>query len=108
MVTFKFESQLQSILKRSSNLEQVVNFNKNAKMSAEYPNINASTGSIYREATAKSGEDKFLLSFNLNSDGAPLLRSSKFDIWPILMSIVELPQPVSESFRNMITLGKRF
>ena len=37
-------------------------------------------------------EDRYsYMTFNFNSDGSPLFKSSKFSIWPIQMSLNELP-----------------
>ena len=45
------------------------------------------------------------ISLNINTDGAPLVKSTRFAMWPISATIVELNQSSSESFPNVILLG---
>jgi len=47
-------------------------------------------GEIYREK-ATFFSSRFNISFTLNYDGAPKFKSSNMQIWPIQLSINELP-----------------
>lgn len=46
------------------------------------------------------------LSFNFNSDGSPVFKSSKFSIWPIQLHLNELPPKMR--FQNVILAGLWF
>jgi hypothetical protein len=41
----------------------------------------------------------------INTDGAPLVESRNFSIWPVLATVVELNQSSREKFTNIINLG---
>ncbi|XP_051807764.1 uncharacterized protein LOC127535044 isoform X2 [Acanthochromis polyacanthus] len=45
-------------------------------------------------------------SFNFNSDGSPVFKSSKFSIWPIQLHLNELPPKIR--FKNVILAGLWF
>ena len=42
---------------------------------------------------------------NINTDGAPLLKSKSFSLWPVLGTIIEFNQSSREKFQNMIILS---
>ncbi|KAH7979343.1 hypothetical protein HPB49_009119 [Dermacentor silvarum] len=46
-------------------------------------------GSLYRELRQKLRKDDLTLTFN--ADGSPVFKSSKFSIWPIQLTVNELP-----------------
>ena len=65
-------------------------------------------GEKYR-ALSKPGEilsDPNNLSYNFNSDGSPVYKSSKFSIWPIHLHLNELPPKIR--FQNVVLAGLWF
>lgn len=67
----------------SSQLEDIAENRDNSQMS------DLTDGQMYKDIRAKiSRHDLTLL---LNVDGAPIFKSSKYLIWPIQVTIIELP-----------------
>ncbi|XP_073724631.1 uncharacterized protein [Misgurnus anguillicaudatus] len=65
-------------------------------------------GYMYAQLS-KAGEllsDPNNFSFNFNSDGSPLYKSSKFSIWPIQLHLNELPPKIR--FQNVMLAGLWF
>ncbi len=76
---------------------------------------NALDGSVYtnflknkRENNEREVNSKFILSFNLNTDGAPIVKSRGYSMWPLIGTIVELGQTSREKFENIVTFGMLF
>ncbi|XP_070174358.1 uncharacterized protein [Littorina saxatilis] len=75
-------------------------------------------GKLYREAfnsdgqfnsrAANAKEDELHISFQLNTDGVSIFRSSVFSIWPLYMVINELPPDIRFSRTNRIFAGLWF
>lgn len=101
---FDIKPQLEYILSNEKNLKQIKQANDKRKQikSASGQIANALDGSLYSNIEAS---DEIIVSFNLNTDGAPLLKSKNFSLWPVLATIVELDQPTREKFDNIIVLG---
>lgn len=62
-------------------------------------------GTLYIEAFNHAPEGNNVISLNINSDGAPLTKSTKHSIWPVLATIVELDDSSRDKFENVIFLG---
>lgn len=60
---------------------------------------------LYREAFNHAPKGKNVISLNINSDGAPLTKSSKHSILPVLATIVELDECSRHKFENVLFLG---
>ncbi|CAF1391371.1 unnamed protein product [Adineta ricciae] len=58
-------------------------------------------GEIYKRQSNQSPNPITLL---LSCDGKPTLKSSKSSLWPVLISIVEIPRPFRDNEQNMILL----
>lgn len=65
-------------------------------------------GSKYREfvASLRESEKRTYVTLNINTDGVPTFKSSKYSIWPIYLQINELP--VQDRFKSLITCGVWF
>ncbi|XP_054592230.1 uncharacterized protein [Nothobranchius furzeri] len=65
-------------------------------------------GEMYQNLSKPGGilSDPANLSFNFNSDGSPVYKSSKFSIWPIQLHLNELPPKLR--FQNVMLAGLWF
>lgn len=73
----------------------------NHKRNDEHSTISDVTDSeLYKAAMEKY---KFDVSFNFNTDGAPIFHSSKLSMWPIQLAINELPP--EQRHRNILLAG---
>ena len=106
---FDPKAQLIDIIKKNDNLEQIkaskrtaVNFENSSEI-IDSP----LKASIYQDYIKSQSNSHLTISLNLNTDGAPLLESKNFSMWPNLGTILELDQNVRESFQNLIVFGKR-
>ena len=67
-------------------------------------------GALYR-ALSRPGEFlnlAFHISFQWNTDGVPLFRSSSYSMWPMYFKINELPQRMRNGLNNKILAGMWF
>ncbi|CAF0956332.1 unnamed protein product [Brachionus calyciflorus] len=62
-------------------------------------------GKIYQDKIKYLNRDSILVSLNLNTDGAPLVKSQAFSLWPIFATVAELKSSLRDKFENMIILG---
>jgi hypothetical protein len=105
--TLDFLSQIKLILKEKSLLNAIIETNRRSELKVEnFPIESCFDGFIYKSDQEKKNLGENLISINLNSDGAPAVKSNSFSVWPVLATVLELPQVIRESFRNMILLGK--
>lgn len=65
-------------------------------------------GEMYRDLSRPGGilSDPNNFSFNFNSDGSPVFKSSRFSIWPIHLHLNELPPKMR--FQNVVLAGLWF
>lgn len=65
-------------------------------------------GEMYRNLSRPGGilSDPDNLSYNFNSDGSPVYKSSRFSIWPIHLHLNELPPKMR--FQNVVLAGLWF
>jgi len=61
---------------------------------------------LFRNERPLSNSDN--ISFCFNTDGAPVFKSSKISLWPIFLTINELPYKVRMKAENMILAGLWF
>ncbi len=102
---YGIKEQIKIILKNQSYLNQIKKSNDHRKNKSErFPLESALDGDIHLKLPIDK-ENETTISININSDGAPLIKSRKFAMWPVLGTIVELNQSSRESFRNVILLG---
>jgi len=67
---------------------------------------NALDGNVYKNFLVKKKTNRNLvISLSLNTDGAQIVKSRGYNMWPMLGTIVELKQSKRESFNNMILFG---
>lgn len=104
----KLVSQLASLWKTSEFCDAVRNHrfhhyknNLNSKLSDIYD------GNLYKMYFENDGilSNKNNLSFSLNTDGAPLFKSSSVSIWPVYMLINELPISQRKRRQNALLYG---
>jgi hypothetical protein len=105
-VTFDFISQIESIFKKKSLLLEILKTNRlNLSKTTQFPIESCFDRSLYRQSLQNKAIGENLISINLNSDGAPMVKSKSYSVWPVLGVCLELPQKIRESFRNTILLG---
>jgi hypothetical protein len=104
-VTFDVEIQIRLILKNENLFNQIMMSNQSSRNKNNSSLIDATDGQIY-QSFIKNIDSKYLvISFNVNTDGAPVDNSGKYNIWPAFGNIVELKSFSRESFKNMIYFG---
>ena len=93
--------QIKSIINRNNIRENLI---KN-KMKILGQKLKTCTdGSLYQDYLAKIKYD-LTISLCLNTDGAPMINSKGFSLWPVIGKIIELPDNIGESFENLIFIG---
>lgn len=107
-VAFDLANQLNLMCQKKSILKQIEESNLSSREKSIYPIAclnNATDGKIYQSFIRSINDNRLIISLNLNSDGAPIDKIGKYNLWPVLGTIVELNQESRESFRNMVILG---
>ena len=105
-IQLDFETQLVSIL-NNEKLKQIKTSVKNSRESLGSEKIlNATDGSIYKEHIKNLNKNTLSVSLNLNSDGAPFIKSTSSSLWPVIGTITELNASSKDSFENLIIFGK--
>lgn len=105
--TYGIEDQLKSILSNPSYIAQLKKSNNHRKFKRntdQFP-INSALDGLIHLNLPNDDENEITISLNINTDGAPLIKSRNYSMWPVLASIVELNQSSRESFKNIILLG---
>ncbi|CAF1040828.1 unnamed protein product [Brachionus calyciflorus] len=92
MVRFDIESQLNEILVKNENFEQIKETNRIARNKKTDIISNATDANLYQEMVKKISIDKLIVSFNFTTDGCPLVKSKNYSLWPLLGIILELDQ----------------
>ena len=103
-VSFNVKEQLNAILTPAV-VSQMRNNLNNAYQNRTEIN-NAMDGRVYKKYLEKKQNSNLVLSFNLNTDGAPLVKSRTYSLWPLIGTITELNISSRESFKNMVIFGK--
>lgn len=93
IIHLNIRSQIQTIFSRNRNF-----FNR----SDLYPKTDVCFGNHYRNLNVKSINRVTLI---VHTDGAPLVKLSKQNLWPCFASIVELPPPVRDYQNNILVLA---
>ena len=84
-------------------MTQIKNSNAHSK-EHKFPLNGPLDGSIYRDLP-ENAQNELNISLNINTDGAPLVKSRHFQVWPVLASIIELNQSTREKFKCMPILA---
>ena len=102
-VTFNIQNQLELILneRNINQIEKSSNYVQNNEINS------ALDGEIYRKYRDKNLNNS-LISFNLNTDGAQIVKHRGYTMWPLLGTIVELNQKTREKFDNIVIFGELF
>jgi hypothetical protein len=98
--TYDLSYQIETIIKNKSYLNQIKDANKVRNSEGIQ---NALDGLIYK--SVEKNKNYLNFSLNINTDGAPMIESRNFSIWPVLATVVELNQSCREKFTNIIVLG---
>ena len=101
-------SQVLSILSRK-NIQCAIKKSKSEKKSGL---TDVTDGEIYQKLCAGNGPLSTLfpynISFTLNTDGVNIVKSSAYSIWPVYLTINELPYSIRKQKHNMIVAGLWF
>lgn len=100
-------SQLETLYKRPDFIEKLNSrFHRNKKNDLNYEDIY--DGSVYKSLPERFLSNRNNVTFSWNSDGVPLFKSSKFNIWPFYLVINELSFKERFSKDNVIVAGLWF
>jgi hypothetical protein len=97
IVTLDIRSSLESILTR--NIKLLIGQTDHLFHPSDISRFKCyQTRTVYTEQTN-------MITLLLHTDGAPLVRSTKQNLWPIFASIVELPSPTRDYHKNILALA---
>jgi hypothetical protein len=99
------ESQLVSILNKEKIIQIKTSLNNARSSLASQKVLNATDGLVYKDFVRKFDKKHLLVSVNLNSDGAPFIKSTSSSLWPVIGTITELHTSSKDSFENLIIFG---
>ncbi len=105
-VTFDVRKQLESILNKK-NITQIEKSLMYAQLNNNEIN-SALDGEIYKKYVSSNNLGNLIISFNLNTDGAQIVKHRGYKMWPLLGKITELNQKTREKFDNIVIFGKLF
>ena len=104
-VTVSVEQQLTKLLERSGIWTKIQQYKNTPNHSSSIRDI--VDGTVYKKFKEPEGfltnEDNLTLLFN--TDGIPLYKSSKVNIWPVFLAVNELPPEERFAKKNMILWG---
>eukprot|EP00105_Crassostrea_gigas_P038741 XP_019922889.1 PREDICTED: uncharacterized protein LOC105328585 [Crassostrea gigas] len=103
--------QVKTFLEKKGTLESLKHrFTRKKKKSVGIEDIY--DGNLYRNLSKTGGplseENPYNLSFTWNTDGIPIFKSSKVSIWPLYLTVNELPVKQRMQTENMILYGLWF
>ncbi|PFX13893.1 hypothetical protein AWC38_SpisGene21989 [Stylophora pistillata] len=104
-VTVSIEQQLTKLLERNSIWMKIQQYKDTPNCSSNIRDI--VDGTVYRKFKEPGGflSNKANLTLLFNTDGIPLYKSSKVNIWPVFLAINELPPEERFAKKNMILWG---
>lgn len=99
--------QIQNLLENPE-IQKHINYRFDRPHSVENAISDIYDGVMYKKLSQPNGilSDPNNFSYNFNSDGSPLYKSSKFSIWPIQLHLNELPPQIR--FKHVILAGLWF
>ena len=104
-MTVSLEQQLTKVLERSGIWTKIQQYKNTPNHSSSIRDI--VDGTVYKKFTEPEGfltsEDNLTLLFN--TDGIPLYKSSKVNIWPVFLAVNELSPEERFAKKNMILWG---
>jgi hypothetical protein len=106
-IIFDICTQLSDILSKSECIKQIKCANNHSKVSNLQSPLDAVIYQSYLEDKITSNKEPhdITVSFNLNSDGAPVTSSRSYSMWPVLGTILELKPSCREKIENLIIFG---
>ncbi len=102
---YHIKPQLEKILSNKDYLNQIKQSNKHRIFNKQNNRRMTSLDGKIHKSLPFDKEDELTISLNLNSDGAPLIKSRQFSLMPVVATIIELNQSSREKFQNMIILA---
>ncbi|XP_029665751.1 uncharacterized protein LOC115237071 [Formica exsecta] len=93
-VKFQMKTLLENVTIRKMLMENITIIKNRLKKKRINTINDVYDGELYKNLYNNQQENTILLTFNFNSDGAPISKSSKSGIWPIQIIINELPPRV--------------
>jgi len=93
VIQMDIRSQIQTILNRNYSFLNRMEF---------YPRTDVCFADHYRQL---NGEPTNRITLIVHTDGAPLIKLSKQNLWPCFASLVELPPPLRDYQTNIIVLA---
>lgn len=101
-MTISLESQIKNMINSGTiNLKYIQDFN-NMKVSNQFSDIN--NGKMYRKI--QNQNDSLFLTYNFSVDGVSMYNNAKGSLWPILVTINEIPPTIR--FQNVLLAGVWF
>lgn len=104
-VTVSVEQQLTKLLERSGIWMKIQHYKNTPNCSSNIRDI--VDGTVYKSFKESGGflTDEANLTLLFNTDGIPLYKSSKVNIWPVFLAVNELPPEERFAKKNMILWG---
>ena len=104
-VTVSVEQQLTKLLERSGIWMKIQQYKNTPNCSSNIRDI--VDGTVYKSFKESGGflTDEANLTLLFNTDGIPLYKSSKVNIWPVFLAVNELPPEERFAKKNMILWG---
>ena len=107
---FPVESQLVNLFQQPEFRENLQHRNVRKKKSPHHIE-DIYDGNVYKNMLFRSDPmhaDQNNVSFTMNTDGVPVFKSSQTSVWPIFLSINELPFGMRKQQENMLLCGLWF
>ena len=102
-MTVSIEDQIKNMIRSGTmSLPYVEEFNKNTKPSNKYSDVNDEN--MYRKLQRKT--ESLFLTHNFSVDGLAVFNNAKGSLWPILVTINEIPPTIR--FHNVLLAGLWF
>lgn len=90
-VSLPLESQLASVLSDEDVREKLAESLKNVYAPRGAAKSDLTDGDSYRKQRAKLNCSRYDLTVSMNADGSPVFKSANYSIWPVQLTINELP-----------------
>jgi len=103
--TFDIIPQIQKIVSNEKYFNQIKTANSRIRKNQLVPPTEILSALDGKLISSLPQNNELYLSVDINSDGAPTIKSRQFSLWPVLGRIVELNQSSRDKFDNIIILG---
>jgi hypothetical protein len=103
--TFDIIPQIQKIVSNEKYFDQIKTANSRIRKNQLVPPTEILSALDGKLISSLPPNKELYLSVDINSDGAPTIKSRQFSLWPVLGRLVELNQSSRDKFDNIIILG---